>query len=233
MLENNFTYDVGYDTIGNTDCENNGCDQEGICRCYTIDHVDIYNVDFESVSKNIFNQIFDSKSTEFKRDNKIDLVLYGDKDINRYCIDRLLVINKIYDKNNWRAHWSSGYYGQEVDKISINSKIFSKLESSISKVISLESLKDKVEFLLIEEYGHILDKIKDKEYKIIEVDKSDIVFTQEEYKNKIETEPYYSDKDYNMYRGVCLFDGVKWRVIDGYHRLSSTKMKKVKIIGII
>ena len=81
-----------------------------------------------------------------------------------------------------------------------------------------------------------MDKIKDKNYEVISVGVDELDFGQDKHHKNVlhKTLEYYSDKNYlqNSIRGVAYYDSGKWRVIDGYHRLTQTKFPKVRIIGI-
>jgi hypothetical protein len=102
--------------------------------------------------------------------------------------------------------------------------------------MSLETLKDKIDYVLKLEYGFILDEIKDKDYQVVTIDSNDLDFGQDKhYKNVLhKTLDYYSDREYlrGSIRGIAYWDSGKWRVVDGYHRLTQTKFPKVRIIGI-
>jgi hypothetical protein len=160
--------------------------------------------------------------------------LYGfNQEIDLYCIDRILRINKLWDPEYWDPHWSSGYYGDEVDSIEISDVVYQKIYTDIDHILSLPNLKEKIEYILILEYGYLLEKIKTRNYEVIEVNKSDIIFGQDFYRKKVDKElEYYTDNHFDLIKGVCLLDDGKWRVIDGYHRLLSSKKDKVKIISI-
>lgn len=230
-----FHYNITYDIIGGYDCANRGCHDEGICRCFRIDSVDIENVDINSIVLTIYDNIFNVKSTEYKRDVKLNKILFGyDKEADLYFIDRLCRIYKIYEEDAWEPEYGSGYYGDEVYKIKLTKSKSDVLTQKIEELFSIQNLKEKCEFILKEEYGYLLDNIKDKSYQIIEVSISDIIFGQDIYQKKIDKNlDFYLDKNFTLIKGVCLKDNNKWRVIDGYHRLSHTKLNKVKIIGIL
>jgi hypothetical protein len=235
-LSRDYRWSIDYDPIGHHECESHGCYDEGICRCYTIDEVIINSVNVYEISESIFSQLFDVNSLEYKRNDKLNQLLFGiSKDVEMYCIDRILRINKIYNIENWDASWSSGYYGEEIDAIKLVNFTFTKVVQDLNSLFKLNTLKEKINFLLEKEYGFILDKIKDKEYQIIEVNKSDIVFGQQDHKEMVDSHTYlyYSDQNYNLIRGICMLDRGKWKIIDGYHRINETKKDKVKIIGII
>ncbi len=100
-----------------TTCAESGCDDEGICRCSTIEDVEISKVDVKSISNEIYKQFFDN-SKSAKRNDKINSVLFGmTDDIQRYTIDRILRVNKIWEAENWRPKIVGGYYGQEFEGI--------------------------------------------------------------------------------------------------------------------
>lgn len=233
MFNTDFKYHINYDVDGHYNCSEHGCIDEGICRCYSISDVKILDIDVNYISISIFNDIFDTKTLQYKRNKKLNQLLFNyNEDVDLYCIDRILRTHYLYDEDSWEVKWSNSYYGDEVDSIKIKQSIVSKIEKDINNLLCLTSLKDKIEFILIKEYGKLLDKILEKSYKIIEVNKKDIVFGQELYKETLDPTHYYSDENYDLIRGICLQDGSKWRVIDGYHRLSSTEKETVKIIGI-
>lgn len=231
-LKKNYVYSIDYDTIGEYDCENHGCKDEGICRCYKISDVEILKVDVLSITMDIYSQIYNTKSTQYKRDNKLNKILFGyDSDVEIYCIDRVLRNHKIYKTEYWEGIWSSGYYGDELDSIEMSNDIFNKVFNSLTAVTTMGTLKEKIEYVLIGEYGYLLDVLKDKKYRVEKVKKSDIIFAQTEYHKKIDKNlDFYDDSKYDLIRGVCLFNGEKYKVVDGYHRLTNTKKDDVKII---
>lgn len=234
MLTKNFIDLISYDIDGYYDCENNGCKDEGICRCYTINAVTINNIDITSMSNLIFTSLFDTNSIEYKRDNKINELIYGfDNEIDIYCIDRILRINKLYNPSSWNPEWGPGYYGDELESINMDDIIYKKVIDSIDKIRCFKTLKEKVEYVLIEEYGFLLNKVKNKNYKVVYVNIEDIIFTQFSYSEKVKAKDEDTYKKFLIpIKGVCLKNNNKWNIIDGYHRLTSHKGKKVKIIGL-
>jgi hypothetical protein len=236
-MENDFKYSLRYNDYGDYSCEESGCHDEGICRCYRINEIQINSVNISSITESIFIQLHKNDSRH-KRDKALTNILY-DYDIdlvNKYCIHRVLTICKIWDIDNWNAKVTGGYYGDEVGDISIEEDIFKEVSKHIDSIMDLETLKDKIDYVLKLEYGFILDKIKDKDYHIVVVESNDLDFGQDKhYKNVLhKTLDYYSDREYlgNSIRGVAYLDNGKWRVVDGYHRLTQTKFPKVMIIGI-
>jgi len=217
----------------NNDCENYGCDEEGICRCGTIYDEHVESVDVSLLVKKIYDDFFEQGKAA-DRNNTINELLYGiGKDIDIYTIDRILRSYKIWENENWDIEVDGGYYGQEVGDVTIKESIADKIEEELWIVFSLPTLKEKIEYLLKVEYGKILPEIVDSNYESIVIDKDDIIFGVENHLKKVMKKDldFYSDKNYNGIRGIVKKSGDKWRVIDGYHRIFSTKFPKVKVLA--
>ena len=214
------------------DCESYGCDEEGICRCGSIHNEHVESVDVSLIVKKIYDDFFEQGKAA-DRNNAINEVLYGiGKDIDIYTIDRILRSYKIWEGENWNLEVEGGYYGQEVGDVTIKESIADKIEEELWIVFSLPTLKEKIEYLLKLEYGKILPEIVDSNYESIVIDKDDIIFGVENHLKKVMKKDldFYSDKNYNGIRGIVKKSGDKWRVIDGYHRIFSTKFPRVKVL---
>jgi len=214
------------------DCESYGCNEEGVCRCGSIENEHVESVDVSLIVKKIYDDFFEQGKAA-DRNNVINEVLYGiGKDIDIYTIDRILRSYKIWENENWNIEVEGGYYGQEVDNVTIKENIADKIEEELLTVFSLPSLKEKIEYLLKVEYGKILPEIADSNYESIVIDKDDIIFGVENHLKKVMKKDldFYSDKNYNGIRGIVKKSGDKWRVIDGYHRIFSTKFPRVKVL---
>lgn len=237
IIEKNYKNLIEYNPLGYRNCIDNGCDLYGTCRCFSIYEVVIKKIDLTKITESIFSQINDIKSNSYKRYKILTKILYGYKtdEIDLYCINRILTINKLYDTNSWDIRWSKYYYGDEVSTISIKDEIHNKINNEINHIYSLNSIEDKIKYILKLEYGFILSEIDKKKYNISIVNSNDILFDQKNYKDELNRNgyEYYNDNSYKLIRGVCLSDGKKWKIIDGYHRISSTKKTKLKIITII
>jgi hypothetical protein len=214
------------------DCESYGCDEEGICRCGSIHNEHVDSVDVSSIVKKIYDDFFEQGKAA-DRNNAINEVLYGiGKDIDIYTIDRIIRSYKIWENENWNIEVEGGYYGQEVGDVTIKESIADKIEEELLTVFSLPSLKEKIEYLLKLEYGKILPEIADSSYESIVIDKDDVIFGVEKHLKKVMKKDldFYSDKNYNSIRGIVKKSGDKWQVIDGYHRIFSTKFPRVKVL---
>jgi len=230
-MDLNFTYLVNYDYEGYSDCGANGCDS--ICRCYTIERAWVSNVDAQYIESSIYRDLTGNLSKAEQRESNINSLLSNmDMDIRRYYVNRLLKIYRVWDKEAYTVYWEHDYYGDAVQSVKLDNQ--SKLQEDLSLINS--DPEDLIVYLLEKEYGYLLDKLKGKSWKLDIVNISDIVFPQKEHYYKVNNKSesglinYYSDNDYNLPRGVVLKDGNKYRVIDGYHRLNSTKLDVAEVI---
>lgn len=214
------------------DCESYGCEEEGICRCGAIHDEHVESVDVSLIVKKIYDDYFE-KGKAADRNNAINEVLYGiGKDIDIYTIDRILRSYKIWENENWNIEVDGGYYGQETGDITIKESIAGKIEEELWTVFSLPTLKEKIEYLLNTEYGKVLPELSNCTYVQISIDKEDIIFGSKGHIDRVSNKAldFYSDRNYSGIRGIVIKSGDKWRVIDGYHRIFSTKFPKVKVL---
>ncbi len=231
-LRNDFKYMVSYDYDNVYSCEESGCNEEGICRCGYITKTYLYKVDISAIVNNIYSEIFDN-SISTKRHHAINSLWGISKDIEKYTIDRILRINKIWKPEFWNINVGSGYYGQEIDDVILTEDIVQKLNSQLERAFEIDNLNQRIEYLLQLENGFILEGIKDKNYQVSVIDIDDVIFPNTEHQRRviIEELEHYSDKNYQGIKAIVQKDSHrKWKVIDGYHRLSKTENKLVKVI---
>lgn len=213
-------------------CDTYGCDEEGICRCGTITYETIGLVKTKPVADAIYD-IYFKDNIATTRNNKIQSLWGITPELVKYAIDRLLVVNKIWDRNNWDIEIGNGYYGQEIDGAYIKNSVSKKLESEIETILGINSDVELIHHILKLEYGEVLEVLKNTTFSVEFVRRSNIVFgNNEHFKNVIKKDiPYYSDRDYTGIRGIVLKrDDGKFRLIDGYHRCSKTENDKVRVI---
>ena len=232
-LRNDFKYMVSYDYDTIYSCEESGCNEEGICRCGHITNTYLNKVDVSAIVTNIYSEIFDN-SISTKRNNAINSLWGISSEIQKYTIDRILRVNKIWKPEFWNINVSGGYYGQEIDEVILIEDMVLKINSQLEMAFQIDNLSERVEYLLTLENGFILDDIKDKKYHISVIDIDDIIFSNTEHKRKVVIEEleHYSDRNYSGIRGTVKKDGIKFKLIDGYHRLSKTENKLVKVLVI-
>jgi hypothetical protein len=234
MLKNNF-WSVEYDYDSYYSCSDSGCDDEGICRCCQITNAHVYNLDLEKIAKDIYSSVVDISSVSGKREQKLNEIFYGGKTVDEYCIGRILSHYKLYNESNWEVEVSGSYYGDEIDGVSMCSSLFSKVESSVSKLMELTTLSDKIKFILSLEYGYLLDDLKDCEFELVTISKKDIDLSSS---NKNHIDNVIKEKELNglsHYRNITLPKGVvrivngKYKIVDGYHRIIANKLEKFEV----
>ena len=222
---------VRYDATN--DCAARGCDDEGICRCGGIENEFVSAVDISKMSDCVYDSYFEGWKNA-KRNNVINNILYGiGKEIDVYCIDRILRAHKIWMPEKWDVEVIGGYYGQEIGDVSIRPEFAAQIEADIEKAISLGTIKEKAVFLLCLENGRLLPELEGKDFEIKTIGIDEVEFGNKEHAERASSKEnaFYSDRNYFGIRGIVIESGGKYRVVDGYHRISSTKSKSIKVIA--
>lgn len=224
LINSDYKYDsiVYYDYRTENSCSESGCDDEGICRCGVITDTEVTKVDIELFSESIY-KAYHGNDKASKRDAQINTVLFGTgKELDIYTIDRILRIHKVWESYNWTIKVVGGYYGQEIGDVTLDETVRQKIESSINTALEISEFDKRVEYLLYLEYGYILPELEGCKYSIVDIPKSEIKIGSEGHSKKVESKDLTHYKDYNGIRGIVLSDGKKYRLIDGYHRISTT-----------
>lgn len=231
MFENNLYDCVEYRCHESYSCDISGCYEEGICRCSVIESVEITSINLSKLTENIYSEITTNNKNS-DRENKLINVFWGYQPqlINRWCIDRLLSINKVWDVDNIEYKVQNGYYGEEVENFSLKTELYEKLDLQIDYVLGIDPLKEKLFYLLNLEYGSILETLVDKDFTIQVIDKSKIYFPKENHKIKVDSKILNYYKRYNLPSGLVIKKGDLYHVVDGYHRLSASTSKKITVI---
>ena len=215
-------------------CETYGCNEEGlwtagICRCGKIVDEHVVSVDLSLVTDEIYDQLYSRDNKSGKRENKLSEIFYGGEKVDKYCIYRILVQNKAYGTENWRVNISSGYYGDEIEDVTMDFEMYKKIDDQCQKLKEFTTLKDKIDYVLLLEYGHLLDDLKDVDYELVAIYKNHIDFkklNQNHIKNvKMMDLQYYSHKNYILPRGIVRGDTDNYKIIDGYHRIIASNDK--------
>ncbi len=227
-----FKYDLEYDYDNYTSCSESGCNEEGICRCSTIEDARVISVNIPNMVNHIYAKYFDN-SISTKRNSTINSILGGvSKEIDIYTIDRILRINKAYEPSNWEVQVCGGYYGQEIDDVVLEHFVSKKIDEQINEAFDIIDLTERIEFLLMLEYGSILPELKNLQYSIENIERDSIIFGSDKHYRKVNIESFehYSDKNYKGIRGIALVKGDKLRLIDGYHRSSTSENRTIQLL---
>ena len=225
MLENRFKYIVDYDYDTEYSCEESGCNEEYICRCGRIYDVTINSVDITKLTDSIYESLVDN-SKAGKRQQKLNQLFYGGEVVDKYCINRILSYYKLYKSENWHVQITGGYYGDEIDDVTINDIVFKLVNSECQKLMELENLSEKIKLVLSLEYGYLLPDLENKDFEIINITKSDIDFKSLNQnhirivnKEKELNGLTHYNSSYQLPRGVVKKFVDQFKIVDGFHRI--------------
>lgn len=188
------------------DYKRTGCTcHESICRCTQIYDANVNMVKVTEVITNLF--------AKYKCSNSW---------FDAYCFDRICYAMKIYDVNLYEVEVGWGYYGQEVYGVWFENE--EKIFNAYHEVLELNTNLEKIQYCLNLEYGYLLDCVKDAtSASIITVSVDDIRLPQMEYFQKVDAKIIDAYKDRLLPIGVCMKDGNRYKLIDGYHRFVANK----------
>lgn len=147
-----------------------------------------------------------------------------------YCIDRILHIDEVYDKERWSHSVSQGYYGEEIDSVSFDGK-----HSVIEKMWELVQMDDRERILKVLEweYGSVLPVLEAcKTFTVEDVPIASITFPNDHYTTKVKLSgkcAYYAEWPRPLGVVVPSAEPDKLKVIDGYHRLTTAFAERAAI----
>lgn len=222
-VSNDFNYSgVEYDYDGK-DCTdpNCGCRHDDYCRRNFYVNLHIENISINGVRTHFLEKSLKKKGViETKDDSFVE-----------YCVDRLLRIHKVYLEDNWEINTGRGYYGDEVESITLGD--FGDLRDKVKHIINLHP-DDRIEAILLEEYGHLIPAVKDRKWEQISVPTSLLVCGNEDYRKKVDGEIYKEWDTPELAIGIYVTDNGRYKLIDGYHRyvelVCKQKLQEVTII---
>ena len=230
MLKLDYTHSTDYDYNTEYSCDSSGCYDEGICRCGRIEYAYVKSVNLSSLTEEIYSQFMPENVKSRKRETRISEILYGGETIDKYCIYRILVINKAFDTNNWTVNTCGGYYGDEVEDVTISISTLSSINAQCEILFQLGTLSEKLRYVLELEYGFLLDDVKDCEFELILIYKNHIDFkklNQNHINNvKMEDLRHYAPSEYDLPRGIVRGEIDNYKIIDGFHRIIASENKK-------
>jgi len=148
--------------------------------------------------------------------------------IDQYYFDRVIRLLGALKEDNWEVSVGSGYYGQEIDGISLYPMVENEIFNNLSLPDDISDA-DKLKKALEIEYGYILDiLISMNKVRLLELPPKSLRLFNEHYYGKIDRTLY---KDHALPACVVRKDvSGKYVVIDGYHRLAALMGKpKIKV----
>jgi hypothetical protein len=229
MLKNNYK-SPRYNYNTDYSCEKSGCYDEGICRCGRINDAHVESVDLSYLTIEIYDQLVPSDKKSKKRDTKLSNLLYGGEIVDKYCIYRILSINKVWHPDLWEVNTTGGYYGDEIDDVTLDIVTLSRVSTQCSKLFDFTTLRDKLLYVIELEYGTILDELKDCDFELITIYKNHIDFkklNQNHIRNvKMEDLSHYCEDKYDLPRGIVRGEIDNYKIVDGFHRIIAASDKK-------
>lgn len=202
----NWLYTLEYDYEESKTCEESSCREEGICRCGTIENTTITEV---GITQSEITIKIDGKN---KRK-----IIYKRSKIDKYCIDRLLHIHNVYDKESYELGICNGYYGEEICSATFcNEK---NLLKDIEEMLQMTDI-EKIKFVLHKEYNYLLPEVEQTKYVKIEYRDIDLLVANNTYLSRVKKEDIFLTSDTSLPQGIVVGN----RLIDGYHRVSKNIM---------
>jgi hypothetical protein len=199
-LNRDFHY-IGVDAEYHTEyhCEEY-CRDEGICRCSTLEDIEITNVDLDYIVGTVLNGVTDP--------------------ILCYCVDRVIRSFNLHQKDSWDAFGARGYYGEELC-VKLDGRTTREIKDRIRQIQGLDD-PNKVKQVLTWEYGYLLDLVKESnKCEILQLERQSLIIGARDHYKKLDQKAVTSYKDYQWARGIVVPDGDRYRLIDGYHRTAA------------
>lgn len=155
------------------------------------------------------------------------IVENGTTELN-YAVDRLLRIHRLYDPTIWELSASPSYYGEEIDSGWVEDvRIVQAFDRDLAAFRKYKTLTKQIEFLLIKEYGYLLDALDGCKYTLEKLAMHEIHLGQRDHYSKLDQRVVQDYTDHKLPLGVVLanddagYDA--YRVIDGYHRIAAAQ----------
>lgn len=191
--------EVDYDT--ERDCSSHGCD--GICRCGQLVNMEITDINVD------YSDFVFSRKKGMKTSKHLS-------EVDKYCLNRLIVIHGGYNKENYEPFAVNGYYGEELGGTDFSGKQY--LIKDAQEMLNLETDIEKVFFVLNKEYSYIAPEIvKCTNVDIIKVKLNDVKLNSGKKMLKAQSHYLYNLEGDEVKGVLC---GDNNLLIDGNYRYS-------------
>jgi len=195
-----FRYSVDYESESGTSCD-------GTCGDYMCHH--------GTITVTGIRQVVVS--------SLVSTMGYSQTQETGFWVDRIMTALEVWQPDVWNVHIGHGYYGQEVQGITMDRELACRCDSQIAKVAALKTLTAKVRLILKLEYGYLLPVIAKESWIRKSVPFKSLVFGQDEHYRRLSPRirEMYQNYPAKWPVAFCVTspDG-KFRIIDGYHRSS-------------
>jgi hypothetical protein len=126
----------------------------------------------------------------------------------------------------YEVETGGGYYGEEVYGVYFEDE--EKIFNAYYEILALSTDLEKIQYCLKLEYGYLIDCVESATYaEIIETFPNNIYLPQTEYFKKVDRKVIEEYKNRDLPIAVCVWDGNKHRLIDGYHRFVANKDREM------
>lgn len=213
-LDDDFRYDITYDADYYNPCnDGSDCCDNDYCRCGVYRNVSITKIDLKSIINSFCKLV--------------------DNDIDKYCIDRLLIHSDFKENSSWEPIINGGYYGEEFGGVTLEKTIKNNLVKDLTELFKLDDC-NKIKFCLTKEYGYVLPQLNSlKNVKIENVSLDSIIKSNMNHVRKLNSKYIDQYKNYKLPVAVCTYSGNDINLIDGYHRLIAANKKSFSDIIIL
>lgn len=202
-----FQYDADIDYDTRYDCDANGCNEDGICRCGVLTGVRVNSISTGS--------LLDWLSSAIPSDAT---------DLDCYILERL--IKHTLRTDMFEVHTCGGYYGEEVDSVKIDTSTegYRDFARKLEVFNRLTTTTQQIQMILTLEYGYLLPEISaveewdvlDLAIKDVHADKDVLSRTVKEIVWK-----YVDESPAHGIRGVVVPRDDGYRLVDGFHRYAA------------
>lgn len=218
-----FSYDIKY----NCPVSNLSSCFEKYCNCSYIDNFKIKTINYNSLINYIFSFFYPKNKINSRIFKIVSILGNISKKSEYYIIERLCSIYNIWDKKSYIPNIYNGYYGVETNGIFIKKDIADTIEYHFNKIQQIESLVERIYYILKLEYGSVLEVLENKNICLEKIENSKVEIFNNNYLNKIVQENIKYNSSPNTYiSGMLVKQYDKYILIDGYHRFINNKNKK-------
>lgn len=206
----NLQWIVDYD-YDRTPCHCN----DDYCRCTKIVNEHVTSLNIKKVIKEFSNEYVKTNSY-----------------IDSYCFDRICYAFRIYDKDSYEVEVGGGYYGEEVYGVYFENE--EKIFDAYQYLLTLNTNIEKIQYCLSLEYGYLINCVESASTAdIIEVSTKQIYTPQMEYFKRVDQNVIDEYKNRYLPIAVCIKDGERYKLIDGYHRFVANKNEETVDIVVL
>tara|TARA_R110000868_G_scaffold75946_3_gene218787 strand:+ start:10195 stop:10710 length:516 start_codon:yes stop_codon:yes gene_type:complete len=138
-LEDIIHYEIEYDSDYYNPCmDGDSCCDDDYCRCGVYRDVDVTEINLKLLVNNFCK--------------------LADNDIDKYCIDRLLIHSDFKENKSWQPIINRGYYGEEFGGFRLEEAVKNNLVKDLTELFKLDDC-NKIKFCLTKEYGYALPQL--------------------------------------------------------------------------